>query len=96
MATIGPVQTPVTNTFQPGIGNNNDRAGTVEQEARTNQVQPRGAEAAESQSSDNRASLRERTAQDNARAEARAAERRAEAQEAADDRTRGRIVDVEA
>lgn len=96
MATIGPVQTPVTNTFQPGIGNNNDRAGTVEQEARTNQVQPRGAEAAESQSSDNRASLRERTAQDNARAEARAAERRAEAQETADDRTRGHIVDVEA
>ncbi|MBL1146463.1 MAG: hypothetical protein HND56_05555 [Pseudomonadota bacterium] len=95
MATIGPVQTPVTNTFQPGIGNNNDRAGTVEQEARTNQVQPRGAESAESQRSESRTSLRERTQENNDRAEAQAAERRAAASEAADEQGRGRIVDVE-
>lgn len=94
MATIGPVQTPVTNTFQPGIGNNNDRAGTVEQEARPNQVQPRGAEAAESQRSEDRASLRARTEENNVRAQAQSDERRAES-EAADEQARGRLVDVE-
>ena len=95
MATIGPVQTPVTNTFQPGIGNNNDRAGTVEQEARTNQVQPRGAESAESQRSEDRSSLRERTEENNVRAQAQVEERRAAAREDADEQARGRLVDVE-
>ncbi|TVQ82178.1 MAG: hypothetical protein EA357_10305 [Micavibrio sp.] len=60
MTNINPVQTAVVNTFQPGVGNNNERVGTPEQEPRTNQVQPRDAQSAEAQRSNEDNSLQRR------------------------------------
>ena len=85
VASVGPTQNPVTNTFQPGVGNNNDRVGTAEQEPRTNQIQPREAQAAESQRAEDR-SL------------ARREEETQRAENPADDRSdgrRGSLVDIE-
>lgn len=89
VASVGPTQSPVTNTFQPGIGNNNERVGTPGQEPRTNQVQPREAPSSETQKS----------AQEE-RSLARREEETARANNPADDSARaegarGSLVDIE-
>ncbi len=85
VANIGVTQSPVTNTFQPGVGNSNDRVGTAEQKPKTNQVEPRQAPTAESQRSEEKSLAREdtQTSSNNA------------ADQRGQDTPRGSIVDIE-